>query len=531
MKRSYRYIIAGALIVLLYIVLRLNLIGVPLDRDEGAFGYIGQVILDHGLPYKDALDHKPPVVFYLYAFALLFVPPTPAGIHVFLQAYNFITLVLLFFLAKVYFRSLSAGLWTALAYAVLSASSAIQGFTASTEMFMLLPITLSLLLAVLSMERKNLFYAFASGVSGALACWTKQTAAFSIAFVMLCLAARQLSPAKGEGAWRLRDAAAPMLFWLAGAACVSLAIMAYFYFKGIFGEFFYWSFTHSLYYAGEIGDGKFRYVLGEIANILKENFFPLAAGTLYGAFALLKKDRRGFFTTGFLIFSFLGALPGFAYRHYFAQAAPAIALAAGFAIQDLLGKAPAGLRKFATVFTAAAVIITPLALNSQYYFETDPGKISRSLFGYNPFPESIALGDYIARHTDPGDKVFIFGSEPQILFYARRRSASPSVMLYPLTSSYPRQGEHQKMVWNGIAGAPPKYVMYVDLPASIQWDGKAAVMILQLLDQLVDKDYHLEAEMTIGKKRSVLRRLPRAGAGGDDDTEPLYSISLYRRNN
>ena len=64
-------------IAAVYIVIRINIVNIPLDRDEGMFGYMGQLILDGGLPYLDAFDHKPPVVFYLNALALLFVPSTP----------------------------------------------------------------------------------------------------------------------------------------------------------------------------------------------------------------------------------------------------------------------------------------------------------------------------------------------------------------------------------------------------------------------------------------------------------------------
>ncbi len=143
------------IIAIIYAVIRLNIINIPLDRDEGGFGYIGQVILDGGMPYKHAFDHKPPLVFYINALALLFVPPSAAGIHIFLHIYNFLTLAFLYFLVRIYFKSSSVGFWTALVYALFSASPSLQGFTATTEMFMLLPIVLSLLFAVLAVRKQN----------------------------------------------------------------------------------------------------------------------------------------------------------------------------------------------------------------------------------------------------------------------------------------------------------------------------------------------------------------------------------------
>jgi hypothetical protein len=174
-----------AAILAVYVALRLPGIGVPLDRDEGAFGYMGQLIRNGRLPYQDGLDHKPPVAFYINALALTFVPPTEHGIHGFLLVYNLLTLICIFYLGKTYFQSLSAGLWAAFAYAVFSASPAIQGFTASTEMWMLLPIASSLWLAVLGTHKNSHLFLILSGIAGATACWTKQTAFTSILFVFL----------------------------------------------------------------------------------------------------------------------------------------------------------------------------------------------------------------------------------------------------------------------------------------------------------------------------------------------------------
>ncbi len=529
-----RHILFWALITVIYVLLRVHIVGVPLDRDEGAFGYIGQVIINHGVPYMDVFDHKPPLVFYVYAFALLIVPPTAAGIHLFLHAYNFLTIVSLFFLAKVYFGSDSAGLWTALIYAVFSASPAIQGLTASAEMFMLLPITLSLLLAVLSVRRKSLSLAFASGIFSALAFWMKQTAAFGGLFVFLYLTAGLLSRGNGEGETR-RISIRMMLAWLAGGAFVSLGVTVYFYWKGVFREFFYWSFIHNIYYAERVDAAlNFQILLLRVKDVLKDGFVPVAAGICYGVYSIARRDRRGYFTVSFVLFSLLGAVPGFAYKHYFAQIAPSVALAGGFAAWDLIGKMRPQIRNLATFLSAAAVILLPVGVNTQYFLGKNPDDVSRAMFGYNPFPESRTLADYIARRTKPDDRIFIFGSEPQILLYADRKSSVSSVMLYPLMSDYPKNREFQEMAWDEIVRTRPTYIVYVDLNSSIGWDEKADPLILRRLDQLVAAEYHPDADMIVARGKSCL--ISRSGEGSPECRtahgceNPLYFISLYRRN-
>src|SRR5262245_58655024 len=85
--------VALGVIAITYGLLRIHAVGIPLDRDEGVFGYAGQRILEGGRLYLDVVDHKPPGVFYLYALALRLFSPTPEGVHWFLHAYNFLTLL------------------------------------------------------------------------------------------------------------------------------------------------------------------------------------------------------------------------------------------------------------------------------------------------------------------------------------------------------------------------------------------------------------------------------------------------------
>ena len=44
----------------------------PLTRDQGAYAYIADLMMQGGVPYRDAWDLKPPAVYFVYwlAFAL-----------------------------------------------------------------------------------------------------------------------------------------------------------------------------------------------------------------------------------------------------------------------------------------------------------------------------------------------------------------------------------------------------------------------------------------------------------------------------
>jgi hypothetical protein len=484
---------AIAVILIAYVALRLPGISVPLDRDEGAFGYMGQLINAGKLPYRDGVDHKPPVAFYINALALRFVPPTEQGVHIFLLLYNSLTLLCMFYLGKCYFRSLSAGLWCAFAFGVFSASPAIQGFTASTEMWMLLPIALSLLLAVLGAQRRrNSMLLVLSGVAGATACWTKQTAFTSIlfVFVFVCLSSPVTEP--GPAAPSLAARMRAVAYWMLGAAGVSVLLISYFYIHGIFGAFFYWSFLHNVSYTvGRTLSETLSAFQERLVEIIRGDFVILGAGIIAAVWLLIKKDRKAYFILGFLALSLLGTLPGFSYRHYFAQLAPAVGLAGGYGFFVLVEhfRKP-DRRPVIAIACGLLALCVPVAMNRQYFFERNPNKICRTYFQYNPFPESKQVAAYVAESTSPSDKVFIVGSEPEILFYARRQSPSSFLMMYPLTSSYPRYKEFQETVWNDLQKAPPRFILKAaNISSSFAPDGIADVAIFDRLDNLIRSNY------------------------------------------
>ena len=492
-------------ITVVYIVIRINIVSVPLFRDEGLWGYIGQVILDGGLPYRDAIEMKPPGAFYVYALALLFVPPTSAGIHVALHTYNFLTRIALYFFAKMYSRSTTTGLWVAFIYAVLSSSPGIQGYSATPEMFLLLPVTLSLTFAVLATSKDNLYLAIPSGVFAAFAFWTKQTVAPIILFIVLYLAITQIRNSKDKS-YDLIKSIKSLVLWSFGFLLVSFLIVAYFYYHDIFDEFIYWSFTHAVFYTKRV---KFTEILPTfliaIKELIKGNLFIIVVGLVLNTVYLFRKNSRSYFVLGFFVFSLLATVPGYAYWHYFAQLVPALAIAGGFGVALLIEPIRNGrLKSLSSALCAAAIVLMPVFVHSGYYINKSPVEIIRRYFGVNPFPESIELAEFLANRTRSDDTIFIFGSEPQLLLYSQRKSAISFPMIYPLMSVYPRYREFQQKVWEEINIARPKYIVTVELPTSLAWDGEADLWLVKKTREIIAQSYYLEAVMTIDYPKGKL---------------------------
>ncbi len=524
---SWKTVLAALGIVTLYVAMRLPGIAVPLDRDEGTFGLMGQVINRGGLPYHDAIDHKPPAAFYLNALALHFVPPTAEGIHIFVLLYNLLTLVCVFLLAKALFRSVAAALWCAFGYAVFSASPAIQGFTASTEMYSLLPGVVSLLLAVLWAERRRTSLALLSGIAGAIACWTKQTAFTSVlfAFLFLCVAGYSRRD-EASASRRWPDVLAGPAWWLGGATFFSAAVALWFYAHGIYQEFVYWCFTYELSYARVPLSETLQTIPHRLTAIGRGDGILAVAGLAVTFWSLDQGKRHGYFLLGFLGLSFLGTIPGYSFRHYFVQLAPAVALAGGYAIFVLLARVrtPAARTALAALF----IVLIPgvsVAANRSYFLNDDPDDISRNFFGDNPFPESPLLATYLAGATRESDRVLIVGSEPQILFYAQRQSPSPFIMFYPLTDANPHYRDFQAKLWADVQRTPPKYILSVEnIATSFIWDDQADSGILDTLNDYIRANYTRERRMPVGEAKHWMGANERLA----DNEDPV--VDVYRRN-
>ena len=61
----------------------------------------------------------------------------------------------------------------------------------------------------------------------------------------------------------------------------------------------------------------------------------------------------------------------------------------------------------------------------------DPLTACQTVYGSNPFPEAVQVGDYLKNHASPGARIAVLGSEPEIYFY-HRHSATGYIYTYSL---------------------------------------------------------------------------------------------------
>jgi len=536
-QRNLRWACAVLLFaaIAVFVLVRVPLVSVPLERDEGEYAYIAQRLLAGDVPYRDAFDQKPPAIFFVYAAALALFGSSVEGIHLFLHAWTAATALALFGCVRRRGSAVAAA-FAVLLFSVVSADPKLTGNAANTELFMLLPMVASVYCLLRASDSgASSGWWIATGALAATACWFKQVAVTNALFAAAVAAWQFGRPSS-------RDVAALARSWaglVAGAVLASAPVLLGFAAAGAWRPFVDAVFLHNVRYSRNVGPLQGLEILGER---LSEQAPSLAVCWALAVLApILLRRRRGSksgFWLAWLIVSMLGVSVGFYFRpHYFFQVLPAFAVLAGLTL-GVMGErlmmrggwlAAAG---FGVLIAMA--VLPPIVANRTILMASSPDEISRAIYGMNPFPESVRIGNHIRLTSEPGDRVYIVGSEPQILFYAERASATRYIFFYPLTGVYPDVLERQREVMADVAAARPLYVVWVNRYSSLLRADGAEDYVFEASRSLLARQYQLEFVVDPSMETdsydfiygSEARELMRAAGSR---AESATWIALYRR--
>src|SRR4029077_11600192 len=143
------------------LAIRIRLLGIPLERDEGEYAYAGQLMLQGIPPYKLAYSMKFPGTYAAYALIMSIFGQTIFGIHLGLLLTNAGTTVLIFFVGRRLINA-TAGIAAAMSYAVLSVSAFALGLAAHATHFVVVLVLGGMLLLLDESGRQRLGRLFAS---------------------------------------------------------------------------------------------------------------------------------------------------------------------------------------------------------------------------------------------------------------------------------------------------------------------------------------------------------------------------------
>jgi 4-amino-4-deoxy-L-arabinose transferase-like glycosyltransferase len=450
----------------LIIAIRIRLLGIPLERDEGEYAYAGQLILQGIPPYQLVYNMKFPGTYAAYAVLMSIFGQTTTGIHLGLLLVNTATIVLIFFLGRRLVNSTS-GLAAAMSYAVLSVSPSVLGFAGHATHFVLLPALGGLLLLLGTTDRHVYGRSFASGLLFGLALLMKQPAIFFALFGGIYLISSDL-----HRRFRSKKILLRILIFSAGVILPLGMTCLLLWYVGVFDRFWFWTIDYARQYGSLIPLSQAPQIFFYSAKEAIAANWPIWMLAGIGLVVGLWEQRtraRAAFLLGFLFFSALALCPGFYFRlHYFILVLPAVSLLAGFAISrlsDFVANRLIVVRS-ATVLILGASLAWPIIAERKFFFEASPAEASRMIYPESPFVESIRIAKYLREHTNERDTIAVLGSEPQIYFYSNRHAATGYIYAYGLMEPQKYANQMQQEMIREIEQARPKFLVSVVMPDS-----------------------------------------------------------------
>jgi hypothetical protein len=373
-----------------------------LDGDEAIYGSIAALMnLGGGLYADGGVDNKPPGIFWVYS-AIFRLAGTyqMTAIHAVGLLVVLATGAILFVIG----RSASgprAGLLAALIYGVLTGAGNPRLLAANTELFMMLPLSASVLLM---MRRRWLW----SGVLLAAAGSFRQVAAINLLLVPLAAVLLEQGAGRFRALGNFAGGAAAAI--LAGAALVAAT--------GSLPGFWAWTIGTLYGYASlnwtpalvwmRAQDSVFPFVLSSIVVWLAAAAYAWRWRRLPPSIQLI---------VAWLAVSIPGSLAGGHLSwHYFIQVMGPLALLAALAIDRALNTPR---RRWVAAASIAGIAI-PMIGWGAFDLVADPLTYDFKA----PVPQHEAVADYIRAHTRPQDRVFVWGNWPALYIESDRVTAT-----------------------------------------------------------------------------------------------------------
>ena len=371
-----------------------------LDGDEAIYGSTA-VLMNMGGGLYDAggVDNKPPGIFWVYALVYrAFGDYQMTAIHVAALLVVLATCAVILVMAQELTGSRRAGLLGALFYGLLTAAGNPRLLAANTEVFMMLPLCLSVLL----MLRRRWFW---SGVLLLAAGAFRQSAAVNLLLAAPAIFWLEDRPRRVEASARFAAGLAAGL--LAGAAFLAAT--------GSLSGFWRWTIVTLVGYASNTWAPAYAWSRARDSVV---PFVVDAAVLWIAAVALASRwrslDARFRLVVVWLALAMAGSVaPGHFSWHYFVQAMGPLAVLAALAFDRL------HLRRAVGALAAVGVFL-PAAAWWVFDLNADPLTYDFS----PPIPQYATVAGYVDAHTSPGDRIFVWGDWPALYPESDRVMAS-----------------------------------------------------------------------------------------------------------
>jgi 4-amino-4-deoxy-L-arabinose transferase-like glycosyltransferase len=507
----------------------------PLTRDQGAYAYIADLLMQGGVPYRDAWDLKPPGVYFVYWLAFSLFGRSEFAVRLFDVLYTLLSAAVVYVLARAVFldrsiAGLSAWLYALCYYLLVHFYSA-----ANPEAFMVPFLAACVYGMVCGVRSRSSHLLLLSGAAGGFAFWFKPTASV----VVLAMLAWT-----GVVTWqehrKIGEVSRSLVAIILGGLLGLLPIGLYLYGHGLEELLELWRAYGTGAYLGArglaLGDGPLA-MLDVIVRYLRD-WQLLVWLSLAGTFAVLARRqadsagagpppptiwsdsaavRSGEAVVVFLLSSLAAVIVQgklFEY-HWIPILAPAAILSAvclTWLVQEIRGRPDRSWRDMRSVF--AVVVIVGLLLWTGYDHITRYRRLVAYLAGHMTAEQYYAQFDigtdfshtgtlraatYLRQHTEADETALIWGAEPLVNFLAQRRSPTKYVFSYMLVgqASSPQLEASRREFIDDLQKVTPTYIVLVerDVTPLTPMGSRAQLDEFPAFRAILETEYHFEIQV------------------------------------
>ncbi len=435
-----------------------------IDIDESQFAGFAHVLMDGGLPYRDSLDTKPPLIYLFYACCFfIFGKYNMAGVHLAGIVLALAVSWTLYQIGKENGQE-KGGMGGALFYTLFSTAGLPKFIAVSITSVMVLPLSLSLLYFLRGDRESRLRFDLWAGLFVGLAFLFKYQSGIQLVlfFLWIIWSVKQ----KEED---LRSAFLRFSTCFGGFLIPVMITGVSLYALGVWSDFYQWSLL-----------GSFRYIQSGVETIsyfknffLRGGFFILCTLVLWvlASFQLKNNNRNRltlFLGLGLLLSWVPVATGGRFYGHYFIQCLPPLCLLAGLQAGKL--ERTDILKKMAWGIFLPVLFFWVLRLDL---------KKMEDFFPDDQLFLQKRVGEWMKNNTQPQETLFVWGFATAIYFHAERKPVSRFLWTDWLTGKVPGSNQSNlpdfdttryiaplawKALWEDFNKNPPTYFVDTSPP-------------------------------------------------------------------
>src|SRR5216117_2798567 len=478
--RSKRFRLAALGIILLTVAIRLPSLLHPQPIDsEAMYSVVANEIVDGGRPYADAVERKPPLLFWTYAAVFKIAGKFNwKALHIFALVWTLCAMAGLYVIGCELFDP-NTGLIAAFFYAVFQPWWTWKNLSFDGEMLMNLPIIWAWAIAFRRSSSRLRPELFAAGVLLGAAFLLKQPAAIAAVPLGIYL----LLPSYRGSRSLTRTNSIIQAAMLTAGFFLALGLVTIVLWKqGILHDAFYWT----------IADHDVPHVFWQTGMVNTLTFVAACLPLVIGAtMACRDKDEIWAGKTaertallGLLLASVIGAAAGARfYPHYYVQLIPPLALLAASYYARLWSRTiqpPHWLLR--PRVTYAWLALTIIVFSIKHWTGLAPRRVPSE------------AGQYLFTHSARADRIFVWGQSPEIYLDAHRRPACRYITTFPLTGyvfggpvpGFDTRSRILPGAWSTLeqdfARHPPTYIVDVQPePKSAQYPVKNFPILAKLL--------------------------------------------------